>query len=108
MTLHGILKGYRVVFWAVFPDGGGLSVSSNLDTMTNNSSDLGLNILLWFAVSEWGEMQNITTTKEQVELRGLEKFTNYSIQVLAYTQAGDGVRSNVLYIQTREDCESIF
>lgn len=51
-------------------------------------------------------MQNITTTKEQVELRGLEKFTNYSIQVLAYTQAGDGVRSNVLYIQTREDCES--
>ncbi|CAF97469.1 unnamed protein product, partial [Tetraodon nigroviridis] len=74
MTLHGVLKGYRVVFWAVFPDG------------------------------EWGEMQNITTTKEQVALKGLEKFTNYSIQVLAYTQAGDGVRSNVLYIQTREDC----
>uniref|UniRef100_A0A671W796 DS cell adhesion molecule like 1 n=1 Tax=Sparus aurata TaxID=8175 RepID=A0A671W796_SPAAU len=73
LTLHGVLKGYRVVFWAVFPDG------------------------------EWGEMQNITTIKEQVELRGLEKFTNYSIQVLAYTQAGDGVRSNVLYIQTRED-----
>lgn len=55
--------------------------------------------------SEWGEMQNITTTREQVELRGLEKFTNYSVQVLAYTQAGDGVRSNVLYIQTREDRE---
>ncbi|KAM6973578.1 LOW QUALITY PROTEIN: cell adhesion molecule DSCAML1 [Aplochiton taeniatus] len=73
MTLHGVLKGYRVVFWAVFPDG------------------------------EWGEMQNITTTREQVELRALEKFTNYSVQVLAYTQAGDGVRSNVLYIQTRED-----
>ncbi|KAF3692773.1 Down syndrome cell adhesion molecule-like protein 1 [Channa argus] len=73
MTLHGVLKGYRVVFWAVFVDG------------------------------EWGEMQNITTIKEQVELKGLEKFTNYSIQVLAYTQAGDGVRSNVLYIQTRED-----
>lgn len=53
-------------------------------------------------------MQNITTTKEQVALKGLEKFTNYSIQVLAYTQAGDGVRSNVLYIQTREDCESPF
>lgn len=61
---------------------------------------------LSFCIPEWGEMQNITTTREQVELRGLEKFTNYSIQVLAYTQAGDGVRSNVLYIQTREDCES--
>ncbi|XP_067102684.1 LOW QUALITY PROTEIN: cell adhesion molecule DSCAML1 [Osmerus mordax] len=73
VTLHGVLKGYRVVFWSLFPDG------------------------------EWGEMQNITTSREQVELRGLEKFTNYSVQVLAFTQAGDGVRSNVLYIQTRED-----
>lgn len=52
---------------------------------------------------EWGEMQNITTTRERVELRGMEKFTNYSVQVLAYTQAGDGVRSSVLYIQTKED-----
>uniref|UniRef100_A0A8C9VN77 DS cell adhesion molecule like 1 n=1 Tax=Scleropages formosus TaxID=113540 RepID=A0A8C9VN77_SCLFO len=73
MTLNGVLKGYRVVFWSLFPDG------------------------------EWGEMQNITTTREQVELKGLEKFTNYSVQVLAYTQAGDGVRSNVLRIKTRED-----
>uniref|UniRef100_G3QAJ7 DS cell adhesion molecule like 1 n=1 Tax=Gasterosteus aculeatus aculeatus TaxID=481459 RepID=G3QAJ7_GASAC len=73
LTLHGVRKGYRAVFRSFFPDG------------------------------EWGEMQNITTTREQVELRGLEKFTNYSVQVLAFTQAGDGVRSNVLYIQTRED-----
>lgn len=35
----------------------------------------------------------------------MEKFTNYSVQVLAYTQAGDGVRSSVLYIQTKEDGE---
>ena len=55
--------------------------------------------------AEWGEMQNITTTRERVELRGMEKFTNYSVQVLAYTQAGDGVRSSVLYIQTKEDGE---
>ncbi|KAJ3589441.1 hypothetical protein NHX12_010286 [Muraenolepis orangiensis] len=73
VTLHGVLKGYRVVYWSLFPDG------------------------------EWGEMQNMTTMREQVDLHGLEKFTNYSVQVLAFTQAGDGVRSNVLYIQTRED-----
>ncbi|XP_058866164.1 cell adhesion molecule DSCAML1 isoform X2 [Acipenser ruthenus] len=73
ITLNGVLKGYRVIFWSLFPDG------------------------------EWGEMQNITTTRERVELKGLEKFTNYSVQVLAYTQAGDGVRSNMLYIQTKED-----
>ncbi|KAM5132148.1 cell adhesion molecule DSCAML1 [Mantella aurantiaca] len=52
---------------------------------------------------EWGEMQNITTPRERVELKSLEKFTNYSVQVLAYTQAGDGVRSSVLYLQTKED-----
>lgn len=59
------------------------------------------------SLAEWGEMQNITTTREQVELRGMEKFTNYSVQVLAYTQAGDGVRSSVLYIQTKEDGECL-
>ncbi|XP_061448797.1 cell adhesion molecule DSCAML1 isoform X3 [Rhineura floridana] len=72
-TLNGVLKGYRVVFWSLYTDG------------------------------EWGEMQNITTARERAELRGMEKFTNYSVQVLAYTQAGDGVRSNVLHIQTKED-----
>uniref|UniRef100_G3TN36 Cell adhesion molecule DSCAML1 n=1 Tax=Loxodonta africana TaxID=9785 RepID=G3TN36_LOXAF len=72
-TLNGVLKGYRVIFWSLYVDG------------------------------EWGEMQNITTTRERVELHGMEKFTNYSVQVLAYTQAGDGVRSSVLYIQTKED-----
>lgn len=50
-------------------------------------------------------MQNITTTRERVELRGLEKFTNYSVQVLAFTQAGDGVRSGALHVQTKEDGE---
>ncbi|XP_034745933.1 Down syndrome cell adhesion molecule-like protein 1 homolog isoform X1 [Etheostoma cragini] len=86
LTLHGVLKGYRVVFWSLFPDGGGCCGGQ-----------------AQWPMQKWGEMQNITTTREQVELRGLEKFTNYSVQVLAYTQAGDGVRSNVLYIQTRED-----
>lgn len=102
LTLHGVLKGYRVVFWAVFPDGGVFDSSSQTVIVSSQSE------LLTFSFSEWGEMQNITTTKEQVELKGLEKFTNYSIQVLAFTQAGDGVRSNVLYIQTREDCKTKF
>ncbi|XP_078538396.1 cell adhesion molecule DSCAML1 isoform X3 [Lissotriton helveticus] len=74
-TLNGVLKGYRVIYWSLYSDG----------------------------VAEWGEMQNITTTRERAEMRALEKFTNYSVQVLAYTQAGDGVRSSVLYLQTKED-----
>lgn len=61
------------------------------------------NYILFLLYAEWGEMQNITTPRERVELKALEKFTNYSVQVLAYTQAGDGVRSSVLYLQTKED-----
>ncbi|XP_069752401.1 cell adhesion molecule DSCAML1-like [Narcine bancroftii] len=72
-TLNGVLKGFRVIYWSVHQDG------------------------------DWGEMQNITTMDSRVELRGLEKFTNYSVQVLAFTQAGDGVRSLVIYAQTKED-----
>uniref|UniRef100_A0A4W3HDX5 DS cell adhesion molecule like 1 n=1 Tax=Callorhinchus milii TaxID=7868 RepID=A0A4W3HDX5_CALMI len=72
-TLNGVLKGFRVIYWSMHRDG------------------------------DWGQMQNITTTKNRVELKGLEKFTNYSVQVLAFTQAGDGVRSVVLYMQTKED-----
>lgn len=36
-------------------------------------------------------------------MEGLEKYTNYSIQVLAFTRAGDGVRSDQIYIRTKED-----
>lgn len=54
-------------------------------------------------VSELGEMRNITTLLPPLELDALEKFTNYSIQVLAFTRAGDGVRSEQIYIRTKED-----
>ncbi|NXS41569.1 DSCL1 protein, partial [Balaeniceps rex] len=99
-TLNGVLKGYRVIFWSLYMDGGERS---------RRAGDAG-DPAGWRRgadgprlPTEWGEMQNITTTRERVELRGMEKFTNYSVQVLAYTQAGDGVRSSVLYIQTKED-----
>lgn len=99
-TLNGVLKGYRVIFWSLYMDGG---------ESRWRAGDVG-DPAGWRRgadgarlPAEWGEMQNITTTRERVELRGMEKFTNYSVQVLAYTQAGDGVRSSVLYIQTKED-----
>lgn len=43
------------------------------------------------------------TTDLTIVLTGLKKFTNYSIQVLAFTRIGDGVVSKVLYCQTEED-----
>lgn len=45
----------------------------------------------------------MTTTKPSLELDGLEKYTNYSIQILAFTRAGDGVRSDQIYTRTKED-----
>uniref|UniRef100_W5M048 Cell adhesion molecule DSCAM n=1 Tax=Lepisosteus oculatus TaxID=7918 RepID=W5M048_LEPOC len=72
-ALNGILQGFRVIYWANLPDG------------------------------ELGEIRNVTTTQPSLELDGLEKYTNYSIQVLAFTRAGDGVRSEQIFIRTKED-----
>ncbi|CAG9760392.1 unnamed protein product [Ceutorhynchus assimilis] len=48
-----------------------------------------------------GEVKRTQST--ETYLHGLQKFTNYSIRVLAYTSAGDGVISDVLYCRTEED-----
>lgn len=56
-----------------------------------------------FFSTELGEIKNVTTTKPSLELDGLEKYTNYSIQILAFTRAGDGVRSDQIYTRTKED-----
>uniref|UniRef100_A0A3B4EHB5 Cell adhesion molecule DSCAM n=1 Tax=Pygocentrus nattereri TaxID=42514 RepID=A0A3B4EHB5_PYGNA len=72
-ALNGMLLGYRVIYWANLLDG------------------------------ELGDIRNVTTSKPSLELEGLEKYTNYSIQVLAFTRAGDGVRSEQIYTRTKED-----
>lgn len=52
-------------------------------------------------------MKNINKIKKTVSLEtalhNLEKFTNYSIRILAYTRVGDGVKSLPIYCHTAED-----
>jgi len=36
-------------------------------------------------------------------LHGLKKYTNYSMEVLAYTSGGDGVRTTPIACQTEQD-----
>lgn len=48
-----------------------------------------------------GEVKRTTST--ETYLHGLYKYTNYSIKVLAYTGAGDGVLSSPIYCTTEED-----
>lgn len=41
-------------------------------------------------------------------ITGLKKFTNYSLQVLAFTKIGDGVLASPVYCQTEEDGKLLF
>lgn len=49
------------------------------------------------------EIETRKTTALTIVLTGLKKYTNYSIQVLAYTRMGDGVASKNIYCNTEED-----
>ncbi|XP_048512285.1 Down syndrome cell adhesion molecule-like protein Dscam2 isoform X3 [Athalia rosae] len=72
-SLNGVLKGYKVIW----------------ESMDN------------FVASSKSETK--ITTGLTVVMHGLEKYTNYSVQALAYTRAGDGVASSPLYCLTEED-----
>ncbi|KAK2587184.1 hypothetical protein KPH14_002930 [Odynerus spinipes] len=76
-SLNGILKGYKVMW-------------ENVDSLTESSKS---------------EMK--ITTALTVGIHGLEKYTNYSVQALAFTRAGDGVASAPLYCVTEEDLPEV-
>lgn len=50
-------------------------------------------------------METRKTTALTTVITGLRKFTNYSLQVLAFTKVGDGVFTVPHYCQTEEDGE---
>ncbi|XP_074032455.1 Down syndrome cell adhesion molecule 2 isoform X3 [Leptinotarsa decemlineata] len=49
------------------------------------------------------EIETRKTTALTTVITGLRKFTNYSLQVLAFTKVGDGVLTAPSYCQTEED-----
>ena len=46
---------------------------------------------------------NVTTVNQSLKLTGLEKFTNYSVRVLAFTRIGDGNVSDPITVSTDQD-----
>ncbi|XP_035228691.1 Down syndrome cell adhesion molecule-like protein Dscam2, partial [Stegodyphus dumicola] len=76
-AIHGVLKGYKVFY---------------------RSAD------------DWHEIEDqevlINFPEKEMLLKSLDKFTNYSISVLAYTGRGDGVISEPIYCRTMEDVPS--
>lgn len=43
------------------------------------------------------------TTNLETNLHALDKFTNYSVRVLAYTRIGEGIQSSPVYCLTEQD-----
>ncbi|XP_071050253.1 cell adhesion molecule Dscam1 isoform X5 [Onthophagus taurus] len=72
-SANGVIKGYKVIY---------------------GPSDT------WYA--ENTKDTKITASSETI-LHGLKKYTNYSMEVLAYTSGGDGVRSGLIHCQTDQD-----
>ena len=46
-----------------------------------------------------------STRMQQMTLHGLEKYQNYSVQVVASTRVGSGLKSRSIYCTTKEDGE---
>lgn len=46
-------------------------------------------------------------TEQSAVIGGLEKFTEYNISVLCFTEPGDGPRSDFVLVRTKEDCKLI-
>ena len=44
-----------------------------------------------------------TVTSLSRDVRGLDKYTEYEFQVLAFTSVGDGPNGTVMSVQTKED-----
>ncbi|XP_073989890.1 Down syndrome cell adhesion molecule 1 isoform X42 [Rhodnius prolixus] len=72
-TANGIIKGYKVIYGPT-------------DT--------------WY--DEKSKDSKITSSSETI-IHGLKKYTNYSMQILAFTAGGDGVRTTPIRCQTEQD-----
>jgi hypothetical protein len=54
-------------------------------------------------VGSMSDVEIKKTTNLETNLHGLAKFANYSVRVLAFTSAGEGVRSSSVHCTTEED-----
>ncbi|VVC34250.1 Hypothetical protein CINCED_3A009503 [Cinara cedri] len=71
---HGIILGYKIHYKKVNPVSGSFVLN---------------------------EMKK--TTALETNLHGLEKYTNYSVRILAFTKIGEGVQSSPVYCLTEQD-----
>lgn len=61
------------------------------------------NICIFFHHTDEESKDIKITSSTETHLHGLQKYTNYSLQVLAHTSGGEGVRSQPIHCQTDQD-----
>lgn len=94
-TANGVIKGYKVIY----------GPSDSWFSKYNHSIPPMLMLFIYIFlinVDESTKDTKITVSSETI-LHGLKKFTNYSMEVLAFTAGGDGVRAPKIYCQTEQD-----
>ena len=64
-------------------------------------------MLLWRTNESEHILHNVTVVSRNISFMGLEKYTNYSIQVSAFTVKGEGNLSEPIVVITDEDGESL-
>nr|CAD7393491.1 unnamed protein product [Timema cristinae] len=90
---NGVVEGYKVFYKHANPRQG------------NNTSTTTSFCACDFPITAGGspDVEVKKTTNLETNLHGLTKFTNYSVRVLGFTAAGEGVRSSPIYCTTEED-----
>ncbi|GLH14154.1 Down syndrome cell adhesion molecule-like protein Dscam2 [Gryllus bimaculatus] len=89
--VHGVIQGYRLIYEPILPpteNGGGL---------------FGLMVEFGAEDDEMMQSRTKTTTALTTTLHNLFKYTNYSIELIAFTRVGDGAKSHPMYCRTSED-----
>lgn len=102
-TANGVIKGYKVIYG---PSDSWFS-KYNIFSKKYIICMKYKYITLFLIIDESTKDTKITVSSETI-LHGLQKFTNYSMEVLAFTAGGDGVRAPRIYCQTEQDGKDFF
>lgn len=94
---NGLLQGYKVSFEPMADD---YMHGNKIKLLTITYANFFL-----LLPTDNDDMDTRKTTALTTVLTSLKKFSNYSIQVLAYTRMGDGVMSQPIFCHTEEDGE---
>lgn len=88
------MQGYKLLYEASSSIGGG-----NLENLGNNLGIVGGNVP---AMEEENSRETKISHGLSTILQSLNPYTNYTVQVLAYTRAGEGISSNPVSCTTEE------